>query len=109
MKCKDTRGASCSDYCKPRDPKQFTKLSKVGSANEVFEVNTMHGTNLVTSSTTCTLRVIDNGEIILNLDRSLGTGLLTLHTTDTTVRAYLTCGSTLIVAGALNNNSGLFA
>ena len=57
------------------------------------------------SATACTLRVINSSEIILNLDCSLGTGLLTLHTADTAVGACLTCNSALIVAGALNNDS----
>ena len=76
------------------------------ATNKILQVDTMYGAYVVTSATACTLRVINSSEIILNLDCSLGTGLLTLHTADTTVRAYLTCNSTLIVAGALNDNSG---
>ena len=78
----------------------------MSSADEILQMNTLHGTNIVTSSAARTLIIINCGEIILYLDCSLGTGLLTLHTADTAVGASLTGYSSLIVAGALNNNTG---
>jgi hypothetical protein len=73
----------------------------VSAANEVAEMNALYGTNIVTSAATCTLAVIDGSKVVLYLDCSLGTGLLALHTTDTTVGAGLTCYCALIMAGAL--------
>ena len=55
------------------------------ATDEVTEMNTFNGANVVTRATSRTLRIINYGEIILNLDCSLGTGLLTLHTADTAV------------------------
>ena len=81
----------------------------MSAANEGFDVNTLLGANLLTSSATCTLRVINYGEIILYLDCAVRTGLLTLHTADTAVGASLVGYSTLVMAGALNNNASLFA
>ncbi len=78
----------------------------MSSADEILQMNTLHGTNIVTSSAARTLIIINCGEIILYLDCSLGTGLLTLHTADASVGAGLTGNSTLVVAGALNDNSG---
>ena len=86
---------------------QFTKLSEVSTASEAFNMNTLLGTYLYTSATACTLIIINYCEIILNLNCAVRTGLLTLHTSDTTVRASLVGYSALIVAGALNSNSGL--
>ena len=81
----------------------------MSATHKVFEVNTLNGANIVTCATTRTLAVIDGGKVVFNLDCSLRTGLLTLHTSDTANRANLACYSTLIMAGALNKNSGLFA
>ena len=69
-------------------------------------MNTLNGASLLASAAAGTLIIINCCKIILNGDRAVRTGLLTLHTTDTTVRACLTGNRTLIVAGALNNNSG---
>ena len=77
----------------------------MSAADEVTEVYTLYGTNIVTSATACTLAVIYGSKIVLNLDSTLGTGLLTLHTADTAVGACLTGYSTLVVAGALYNNA----
>ena len=78
----------------------------MSSADEILQMNTLHGTNIVTSSAARTLIIINCGEIILYLDCSLGTGLLTLHTADASIGTGLTGNSTLVVAGALNDNSG---
>ena len=81
----------------------------MSTAGEGFNVNTLLGTCLLASATACTLGVIYNGEIVLNLDCAVRTGLLTLHTADTTNRADLVGNSTLIVAGALNYNARALA
>ena len=78
---------------------------KVSAADEVALVNTVYGTSLCTSATAGAKIVVDGGEIVLNSDSTLRTGLLTLHTTDTTVGAVLTGESTLILVGALNNHA----
>ena len=78
----------------------------MSAADEVALVDTVNGTNLCTSATAGTKIVVDSGEIVLDGDSTLGTGLLTLHTADTTIGAILTGESTLILVGALNNNAG---
>ena len=75
------------------------------AADEVFEMNTLYGTCIVASATTCTLIIVNNSKIILNCNCAMRTGLLTLHTADTAVGACLTCNSALVMAGALNNDS----
>jgi len=77
----------------------------MSSASEVFKMNTLNGTYVMTSTAAGTLIIIDNRKIILDLDSSHRTGLLALHTTDTTIVASLTGHGTLIVAGALNYNA----
>lgn len=57
----------------------------MSAANEITKVNTFYGANLVTLTATGTFTVINGGEIILDLNSSLGTVLLTLHTADTAV------------------------
>ena len=54
----------------------------MSATDEVTEMNTFNGANVVTRATSRTLRIVNYGEIILNLDCSLGTGLLALHTAD---------------------------
>ena len=78
----------------------------MSAADEVTEVYTLYGTNIVTSATACTLAVIYGSKIVLNLDSTLGTGLLTLHTADTAVGTELSCHSALIVVGALDYHTG---
>jgi hypothetical protein len=109
MKCKVRVATAVKIYRKPPKPKQFAKLFKMRTASEAFEVNTLLRTNILTSATSGTLRIINYSKIILNLDCTVRTGLLTLHTANTAVRTSLVGYSTLIVAGTLNNNSGLFA
>ena len=57
----------------------------MSSADKIAGVNTFHGTHVVTSSATSTLLVVDCGKVILNLDCSLGAGLLALAASDTAV------------------------
>ena len=84
-------------------------ISEVRSADEVTFVDAVYGADLNARAATCAERVIDGREVILYGDSTVRTGLLTLHTSDTANRANLACYSTLIMAGALNKNSGLFA
>ena len=73
------------------------------SADEVTLVDAMNGAHLCASTASGAKGVIYRSEISLYLDRAAGTGLLTLHTADTAVRAILTDVSTLVVVGALND------
>ena len=84
----------------------FSGISEVSSANEVAFVDTVDGANLYARAATGAEGVIDGSKVVLNGDSTLRTGLLTLHTTDTTVGAVLTCESTLILVGALHNHAG---
>ena len=70
---------------------------------------TLLGAYLVASTTAGTLLIINYSKVVYNLNCSLGAGLLTLHTADTTVGACLVGYSALIIAGALNNHTGLLA
>ena len=79
----------------------------MSAANEVFEVNTLLGANFLTSATTGALGVVNGSEVVLYLDSSVRTGLLTLHTADTAYGTNLVCNSALIMAGALNDNAGI--
>ena len=74
----------------------------MSTANEITDVNTMNRANLMAVAAARALRIINGSKIVFNLNCSLGTVFLTLHTTDTAVGAYLTHLSTLIVARALN-------
>ena len=76
------------------------------SADEVTLVDAVHGTNRYALATAGAEAVIDGSEVVNNLDSAVGTGLLTLHTADTAVGAYLSCHSALIVVGALNYHTG---
>ena len=81
----------------------------MSAADEVALVYAVNGTYLDTSSAACAKVVIDSSKIVFYSDCSVGTGLLTLHTANTTVRAVFTCYSALIVVRALNNHaSGVF-
>lgn len=91
-------------YGKAEKLKQFTKL-KMSAANEVFEVNTLHGTYRSTLTAACTLIIINSSEIILYLDCAVRTGLLTLHTADTAVGAVFSYRRALIVVRAFNHNA----
>ena len=64
----------------------------------------MHRASLCALTATVAKRIIDHGKIVGNLDGTVGTNLLTLHTSDTTVGAALSCNRTLLVIGALHNN-----
>ena len=75
------------------------------SADEATLVDTMYGTSLNACATACAKAIVDGSEVILNGDRTVGTGLLALHTADTAVLAVLTSVCTLIVVRALNDNA----
>ena len=81
-------------------------VSEVRSADEVALVDAMYGTNCRTLTASSTERVVDGSEVVNNLDSAALTGLLTLHTADTAVGAYLSCHSALVVVGALNYHTG---
>ena len=78
----------------------------MSTANEATLVNTVYRADSHTLAAAGAERVIDGGEVILNGNSAVRTGLLTLHTTDTAVGAVLTYSRALIVVGALNNNTG---
>ena len=80
--------------------------SEMSAADEVTLVDTVNGANSCALAATGTERVVDGREVVYNLDSAVRTGLLALHTADTAVGAHLSCHSTLIVVGALNDNSG---
>ena len=84
----------------------FSGISEVSSANEVAFVDAVDGANLYARAATGAEGVIDGSKVVLNGDSTLRTGLLTLHTTDTTVGAVLTGESALILVGALHNHAG---
>ena len=67
------------------------------AADEVAFVDTVNGTNLNAGATACAKIVVDARKIILYGDCAVRTGLLTLHTADTTVGAILTGKSALIL------------
>ena len=75
------------------------------SADEATLVDAMHGTSLNARATACAKVVVDGGEVILNGDCAVGTGLLALHTADTAVLTVLTYVSALIMVGAFNDNA----
>ena len=74
------------------------KSLKVGAADEVAEMNTLHRAHIVAYATTRTLIIINYGKIILNLDSAVRTGLLALAAADTAVKADLANLGALIVA-----------
>jgi hypothetical protein len=84
----------------------FETRSEVCSADEVTLVDAMHRANLNACAATGAQIVIDGCEVVLNGDCALRTGFLTLHTSDTSVRTVLTGKSTLVLVGALNDNTG---
>ena len=78
---------------------------KMCAADKVSFVYAMNRTYRHTFGTAGTKRIVYSCQIINDLDSSVRTGLLTLHTTDTTVRAGLSCYCTLVVIGAFHHNS----
>lgn len=78
----------------------------MSSAYEVAFVDAVNGTNLNARATAGAEVVVDSGEVILNGDSAVRTGLLTLHTADTAVGAVLTCESALVLVGTFNNHAG---
>ena len=79
------------------------------AADKGAEVDTMHGASLRTRTASGTKLVVDRSKIVLNGNSTVGTGLLALHTADTTVRASRACLCTLVVVRAFYNDScGVF-
>ena len=76
------------------------------SADEVTLVDAMHGTNCRTLTASGAEGVVDGSEVIDNLDSTVRTGLLTLHTADTAVGAELSCHGALVVVGAFDYHTG---
>ena len=75
------------------------------ATDEVALVDAVDGADLNARATACAKAIVDGSEVILNGDRTVGTGLLALHTADTAVLAVLTSVCALIVVGALNDNA----
>ena len=67
------------------------------ATDEILQMNTLNGTNLVTLAATGALIVIDNCEIVFNLDCALGAGLFTLAAGYTTVKTNLAHLRALVV------------
>jgi len=80
--------------------------SEVRSTDEASLVDTAYRANLDTLTAACAKTVIYNSEVILYCDCTVGTGLLTLHTTDTTVGACLSGYRAFIVIRALYYYTG---
>ena len=78
-------------------------LLEMRPANKVARMYTFNRTNLMANTTSGALLIIDSSQVVLNLDRTAGAGLLTLTATDTAVEADLADLSTLIVARAFHN------
>ena len=79
--------------------------SEVRSADEAAFVYAMYGTNLYACAAAGAKIVVDGRKVVLYGDSAVGTGLLALHTADTSVLAVLTYVCALIVVRALNDNT----
>ena len=79
--------------------------SEVRSADEAAFVDAMYGTNLYACAAAGAKIVVDGRKVVLYGDSAVGTGLLALHTADTSVLAVLTYVCALIVVRALNDNT----
>ena len=75
------------------------------AADEVALVDTMNGANLGAFAAAGALVIINNGEVVNNLDRAVGTGLLTLAAGNTAVSTALANCCALIVIRALYNDA----
>ena len=75
------------------------------SADEAAFVDAMYGTNLYACAAAGAKIVVDGRKVVLYGDSAVGTGLLALHTADTSVLAVLTYVCALIVVRALNDNT----
>ena len=78
--------------------KHRRKSLEMSAADKVSCVNALNRTYLMTGSAARALLIVDGGEVVFNLDRSLGAGFFTLSAGDTAVRADLTHLGALIVA-----------
>lgn len=80
-------------------------LSEMRTADEVALVYAMNGANRHTLAAARTLRVIDSSEVVDNVDRIVGTVLLTLTAGNTAVGARLARFCALCVARALYDDA----
>ena len=55
------------------------------AADKVAEVDAVHGARLRAFAAACAERIVDSGEVVFNLDSTVGTSFLALHTADTAV------------------------
>ena len=73
------------------------------AADKVAKMDTMHGAYLRTRTASGTKVIVDRSKIVLYGNSTVGTGLLTLHTADTAVRAGGAGLCALIVVRAFYN------
>ena len=78
---------------------------KMCAADKVSFVYAMNRAYSHTFGAAGTKRIVYSCQIVNDFDSSVRTGLLTLHTTNTTVRADLSCYCALVVIGAFHHNS----
>ena len=84
----------------------FTKLLIfMRRTDKAALVDTVNWTSLSALAASCTKSIINNCKVINHLYSAVGTGLLTLHTADTAVRAIFTYLRALIVIRALDCNA----
>ena len=79
----------------------------MSTADEITLMNTLNRTSILADTAACALVIIDGSKVVNDLDRTLGTNLLTLAAGDTSVETCLSYLSALVMAGALNN--GLYS
>ena len=82
------------------------KSLEMSAADKIAGMYTFHRAHVMASSAAGTLLVIDGGKVVFNLNCSLGAGFFAFSATDTAVGADLAHLSALIMARALNNNTG---
>ena len=75
----------------------------MSAADKVAEVNAFNRANVVTLSATGAFLVINGGKIVLHLDSTVRTGLLTLAAAYTAIQTYLAHLRASVVAGAFND------
>ena len=78
----------------------------MSSADKVPLVDTMNGANLCTLTASGTKIVVYGCEIVNHGDSTVGTALLALAASDTTVGTYLAHLGALLVVGALYYGTG---
>ena len=55
------------------------------AADKVAEVDAVHWARLRAFAAACAERIVDSGEVVFNLDSTVGTSFLAFHTADTAV------------------------